>query len=176
MTARITALVLQSRSVTLADVFEARVLIEPLAAKRIAGLPARDRKAITAELAELVAAEEEAVDDAAAFALLAAEFHERLVELAGNQTLSILIETINEIITRGMRGKSHDERKKAIGAVTPVPTRQRSIRSQLRLLRLIGAGVPDAAEEHWRTHMAIVAKLELGEVAASLVDLNHHYD
>lgn len=36
-------------------------------------------------------------------------------------------------------------------------------------------GVPDAAEKHWRGHLGISAKIELGAEAAALVNLSHHY-
>jgi len=43
MTARTAAMVLQARNVSLADVFEARALVEPLAARTIAGSRRRTR-------------------------------------------------------------------------------------------------------------------------------------
>jgi hypothetical protein len=42
-------------------------------------------------------------------------------------------------------------------------------------VRLIEEGVPAAAEEHWRDHMAVVAKVMLGQDAATVVDLLPHY-
>ena len=48
MTARTAAMVLRSRNVPLADVFEARVMLEPAAARKIAALPARQRRAAVA--------------------------------------------------------------------------------------------------------------------------------
>jgi GntR family transcriptional regulator, transcriptional repressor for pyruvate dehydrogenase complex len=170
MTARTAALVLQSRNVSLADVFEARSLLEPVAARKIAGLPARGRKAIIAELNALIDAQEEAIGDPEAFAVVNTEFHERLVALSGNQTLSILIEMLNEIVTRAVTAVSQGG-----GVMGSLATRQRALRSQRRLLRLIEEGVPAAAEEHWRVHMAVVAKVMLGQEAATVVDLMHHY-
>ncbi|HWW54553.1 MAG TPA: GntR family transcriptional regulator, partial [Acidimicrobiales bacterium] len=85
MTARTAALVLQARNVPLADVFEARSLLEPIAAKTIAGM--RGRRSATNELRELIRQEEEAIEDPERFGVANAAFHERLVSLAGNQTL-----------------------------------------------------------------------------------------
>src|SRR5919198_925711 len=76
MTARTAALVLQARNVPLADVFEARSLIEPLAAKAIASMRSR-RRAID-ELRALVASEEASIDDPEEFGVANAAFHERL--------------------------------------------------------------------------------------------------
>src|SRR5215471_14368352 len=91
MTARTAALVLRSRNVSLADVFEARSLLEPVAARKIASMPVRARRAVVAGLAALIDAEEEAIGDPEAFAVVNTKFHERLVAEAGNQTLSIVI-------------------------------------------------------------------------------------
>jgi DNA-binding FadR family transcriptional regulator len=171
MTARTAAMVLRSRNVSLSDVFEARALLEPVAARKIAAMPARGRRAIVAELSALIDKEEETINDPEAFALANAEFHERLVLLAGNQTLSILVEMLNEIVTRAVSAVSK------VGSVMgSLATRQRGIRSQRRLVRLIEEGVPVAAEEHWRAHMAVVAKVMLGQGASTVIDLLHHYD
>jgi GntR family transcriptional repressor for pyruvate dehydrogenase complex len=170
MTARTAALLLRSRNVSLADVSEARSLLEPQAARKIAAMPERRRKAAAAELHALIDAEEEAIGDPDAFAALNTEFHERLVALSGNQTLGILIEMLNEIVTRAVTAAS-----KSGGVTGALATRQRGVRSQRRLVRLIEEGVPAAAEEHWRTHMAVVAKVMLGREASTVVDLMHHY-
>src|SRR5215510_3726274 len=57
MTARTASLVLRARNVSLADVFEARALLEPMAAKSLASR--RGRRAAVAELTELIDKEEE---------------------------------------------------------------------------------------------------------------------
>ena len=170
ITARTAALLLRSRNVPLADVFEARSLLEPEAARKIAGLQARARRAIAAELGALIDAQQEAIGDPAAFAVVTTEFHERLVALSGNQTLSILIEMLNEIVTRAVTEVSQSG-----GATGSLAMRQRGVRSQRRLVRLIEEGVPAAAEEHWRDHMAAVAKVMLGQEASTVVDLVPHY-
>src|SRR3989440_8227703 len=90
MTARTAALVLQARNVALADVFEARGLLEPMAAKAIATM--RGRRAAINELRKLIREEEAAIEDPEQFGVANAAFHERLVSLAGNQTLSIVAE------------------------------------------------------------------------------------
>ena len=171
MTARTAAMVLRSRNVSLADVFEARTLLEPAAARKIAAMPARARRAVVAELTALIDAEEEAIKDPEAFALANAEFHERLVALAGNQTMTILVEMLNEIVTRAVTAVSQAD--EVMGTLA---TRQRGIRSQRRLVRLLEEGVPAAAEEHWRAHMTVVAKVMLGQEATTVIDLLHHYD
>ena len=65
MTARTAALVLQARNVSLADVYEARSLLEPTAVRVIASL--RSRRAAAAELRQLIKQQERVIDDPEAF-------------------------------------------------------------------------------------------------------------
>ena len=77
------------------------------------------------ELRELIDAEEAAIEDPEAFGVANAAFHERLVALAGNQTLTIVAEMLNEIVARGgHRGQPGRRRRRlAVGAPArhPVP-------------------------------------------------------
>jgi GntR family transcriptional regulator, transcriptional repressor for pyruvate dehydrogenase complex len=169
MTARPAALVLQARNVPLADVFEARSFLEPVAARTIAG--ARGRKAAVKELRALVSEEEDAIEDPELFGVANAAFHQRLVSLAGNQTLSIVAEMLNEIVARAVTAVS-----RADDAVGSLSVRRRGMRSQARLLDLIEKGDGVAAEAHWRSHMQVVGRVMLGQRASTVVDLlDHHY-
>jgi DNA-binding FadR family transcriptional regulator len=168
MTARNAALVLQFRNVTLADVQEARNIIEPAAARMLAS--ARDRRAAAEELRTLIAAEQEAIGDPAAFGKANAEFHERLVALAGNQTLEIVAEMLNEIVERAVTAVSQSSSANGSLAI-----RRRGIRSQERLVELIALGAGSEAEAHWHSHMEAVGKVILGQRATRVVDLFDHY-
>jgi GntR family transcriptional regulator, transcriptional repressor for pyruvate dehydrogenase complex len=167
MTARTAALVLQSRNVSLADVYEARSILEPTAAKTIAGM--RGRRRATGELRELIERERASIDDPHAFGVANAAFHERLVALAGNQTLTIVAEMLEEIVARAVTAVSQDG-----DSTGSTSTRRRGIRSQEHLLGLIEAGDGEAAEQHWRSHMQIVGKVLLGGDSETVVDLLHH--
>jgi GntR family transcriptional repressor for pyruvate dehydrogenase complex len=170
MPARSAAMILQARNVPLADVFEARAQLEPLAAKAVAG--SRRRKAIVSELRQLVDEEDASVEDPEAFGVANAAFHERLVAVAGNQTLTIVAEMLNEIVARAVTAVSTP----GDDPLGPLATRRRGIRSQRRLLELLEAGDGAAAEEFWRSHMAVVGKVMLGQEASTVVDLLHHDD
>jgi DNA-binding FadR family transcriptional regulator len=168
MTARTAALVLQARNVSLADVYEARTLLEPVAVRAIASL--RARHVAVAELRQLVKQEVRVILDPDAFGPANARFHERLVALAGNQTLTIVAEMLNEVVTRAVT---------AISKTGPAPdsaaTRRRGIRSQERLVELIEAGKAAEAEAHWREHMTVVGRFLLKQGATTVIDLmNHH--
>ncbi len=168
MTARTAALVLQTRNVALADVFEARSLLEPIAAKTIASL--RGRSSAIKKLQQLIREEEEAIEDPERFGLANAAFHEQLVSLAGNQTLTIVAEMLNEIVARAVTAVSQ-----ADDPVGSLSVRRRGIRSQQRLLDLLEAGEGAAAEEHWRAHMQVVGRVMLGQQASTVVDLIDHF-
>src|SRR3954452_4096131 len=107
MTARTAASLLQARNVSLADVFDARAQLEPLATRLIASM--RGPRAAVVELQALIEQEEEAIEDPEAFGVADAAFHDRLVALAGNQTLSIVAEMLNEIVVRAVAAVSSDE-------------------------------------------------------------------
>jgi GntR family transcriptional regulator, transcriptional repressor for pyruvate dehydrogenase complex len=167
MTARTASLVLRARNVSLGDVFEARSLLEPLAARTIASH--RNRRAAVAELRGLIDREEESIEDPERFALASAPFHERLVSLGGNQTLAIVAVMLDEIVVCAVTAVS-----KAGDVVGSLSTRRRALRSQRRLLELIEAGDASAAEEHWRAHMTVVGRTMLGQQAEAVVELLHH--
>jgi DNA-binding FadR family transcriptional regulator len=172
MTARTAALVLQARNVPLADVYEARSVIEPTAVGTVAGSAARSRKAAAAELRKLIDEQEASVDDPDAFGQANARFHERLVGLAGNQTLAIVAEMLNEVVARAVTAVSRTE---PVAGGDSVATRRRGIRSQERLVALIEEGDVAGAEAHWRAHMAVVGKVMLGQRATTVIDLMHHH-
>jgi DNA-binding FadR family transcriptional regulator len=168
MTARTAALLLQARNVALADVFEARTLLEPIAARTLATM--RGHRAAIKELRALIREEEAAIEDPEQFGEANALFHQRLVALAGNQTLGIVAEMLNEIVARAVTAVS-----RADDVVGSLAVRRRGIRSQERLLELLDAGDGTAAEEHWRAHMQVVGRVVLGQEAATVVDLLHHH-
>jgi GntR family transcriptional regulator, transcriptional repressor for pyruvate dehydrogenase complex len=168
LTARTAALVLQSRNVSLADVFEARTIIEPAAARIVA--TGRNRRTSARKLRSLIAEEESAIRDPEVFGETNAHFHEELVAMAGNQTLTIVAEMLNEVVARAVTIVSQSDSDDG-----SLATRRRGVRSQERLALLIENGDADAAEAHWRTHMGIVGRVMLGQQAKTVIDLLDHF-
>ena len=165
MTARMAAVILQSRNVPLGDVVDALTILEAISARAIAGR--RNRKAIVEELRQLMLQERRSMSPDK-LGVLSAEFHARLVSAAGNETISIVVEMLTEVVTRAVAavGPERDPRH--------APDALRiGIRARERLLEMIEAGDGDAAEQHWRAHMKILAKM-LAPQAATVVDLTHH--
>jgi DNA-binding FadR family transcriptional regulator len=165
--ARTAALVLQARNVSLADVFEARTIVEPAAVRIVA--QGRGHKAAATELRALIAEEEATIDEPDTFAQVNTRFHEALVALAGNQTMTILVEMLNDVVTRAVAAVAQTPAEESVA------TRRRGVRSQQRLADLIEAGDAEAAEAHWRTHMVVVGKVLLGQQAKTVVDLLDSY-
>ena len=168
ITARTAALVLQARNVPLADVYHARGMIEPVAARLVAA--SRSRRSAAAELRRLIAEQLEVIDDPEAFGRANSRFHARLVELAGNQTLSLVAEMLNEIVARAVTAVSQADAGKDTGAI-----RLRGLRSQARLAALIEDGQATAAEDHWAEHMAVVGRVMLAQRAKTVIDLMQHH-
>lgn len=168
LTARTAALVLQARRVPLADVDEARRLLEPTAVRVVAA--SRAHRAAAGELRDLIREQEQVIDDPEAFGPANARFHERLVQLAGNQTLGVVAEMLNEIVARAVTEASQAE-----PGPDAIATRRRGLRSQERLAALVEAGEAVEAEEHWRRHMVAVGRVLIGPRAATVVDLMDHY-
>ena len=89
--------------------------------------------------------------------------------MAGNQTLTIVYEMLNEVVARAVTAVSQADGGDGVGrhpsAGRPVPA---AARRSHRGRRCRGA------EEHWRTHMAVVGKVMLGQQAQTVVDLMDH--
>jgi GntR family transcriptional regulator, transcriptional repressor for pyruvate dehydrogenase complex len=170
MTARNAALVLQFRNATIGDVHEARTIIEPAAARRVAA-HREGRTAAVEALRACIAKQEATIDDPLEFGRANAEFHAVLVSLAGNQTLQVMAEMLNEIVERSVA-----ELSRSGGPPNDsVQIRRKGIRSQERLVELIALGAATEAEVHWRTHMENVGQLTLGRGAKRVIDLFDHY-
>ncbi len=167
LAARTAALVLQARNVPLADVSEARTIIEPAAVRLVAS--ARSRRSSAKRLRALIAEQAQVIDDPVAFGQANARFHEELVSMAGNQTLTIVAEMLNEVVARAVTAVSQSTNGDSTA------TRRRGVRSQERLASLVEAGEADEAEQHWRTHMSVVGRVMLGQQAKTVVDLLDHF-
>nr|WP_255496929.1 MULTISPECIES: FCD domain-containing protein [unclassified Mycolicibacterium] len=158
-------MLLRAQNVSLADVFEGRYLLEPPAARAIASLP-RGRRAAIDQLRALIAREEQVIDDHEAFGLTNHAFHQALVALAGNQTLSIVAGTLDKVLASALIAVSRADKN-----LTSAAIRQRDLRSQRRLVELLDAGDADGAEKHWRSHMQYLVRTMTRAASTSLVDL-----
>ncbi len=143
---RAMGLSLQGYKVTLGDIYDARKMIEPMAASLAAQRRPAEASAVLykhIEEGRVALAVADHIPDHNA------EFHTILVEECGNQTLAIVAYTLAGIVARHHRmayGKS----------IADVPSKQRqqkNLLSQEKLADLIAQGDAEGAEKHWRHHM-----------------------
>jgi DNA-binding FadR family transcriptional regulator len=162
--ARYAGLLLQTEGATLADVYEARVLVIPHAARLLAQRRTADDldrlDAFADELASLADAPE-------AFLPRSASFNALLLELAGNRTLLLLGRLLNGIIEQHLAAAAADWSRR------PREREARNVVEAIRHLRgLVADRRADDAETWWRDQMRASASYSLKlHGARTVVDL-----
>lgn len=167
--ARDFGLLLQMSGATLADVYEARKVLEPAAVRMLAERRASDHiddlNAAVGALALLVNEGTDGADfnewSAAAF-----RFHDVIMERSGNTTLALIGAVLRDVIARHM--------SRAVSTATDPHDIEnqfkRTIRAFTKVTALIGAGDAVEAERFWRAHMDRASKGMLwGELATETV-------
>jgi DNA-binding FadR family transcriptional regulator len=140
-------LVLTMTGTTLADVYEARLTIEPAAARRLAGQGTEaDHDALAAEIDRVATS----TGTTLPFGAATVAFHRRLVELAGNQTLATIITMLGTITSRHVEAAYRESPRSTDETATD---NRRAVRSYRRLLTLVRARDGEGAERHWAAHM-----------------------
>ena len=158
---------LQARGATLGDIYAARSMIEPLAARLAAEKrPKEAAKALSAQ----IAVEREALDKTVVIAGYAAEFHRILMEQCGNQTFGLMGIALHDLVSKHQT-LAHRNHPPEVPAVT-LKRSKAGVRSQERLIEFIAAGRGDGAENHWRAHMVKAGEYFLeGLAEKSVVDI-----
>jgi DNA-binding FadR family transcriptional regulator len=156
--ARYAGLVLQHRGATLADVLQARVIVEAPAARILASR--RDRVKISKRLQEHL--DNLGLVEAGHFH----EFNAFLIELTGNQTLMLLsamLENISRVAALNYsRGHKPEEESNLVRAAQ---------RARQKLIALIRAGDADGAEALWRSHLTEAGQVLSEDGRMTVVDL-----
>ena len=149
--ARYLGILLQSRGVTIGDVFRARIAFEPIAARLLAS---RASKAGIGALADLLEEEALQVEQPRRFAQTAVRFYEAVVRFCGNEILTLLgsmlmklnEENVNLALAQYLRQFGHDPE-----------TLRRDLREihqgHVRLLDLVRHKKAAQAEIHWRKRL-----------------------
>jgi DNA-binding FadR family transcriptional regulator len=143
--ARPAALLLELSGATLADVMNARIAIEPIAARMLAE---NGTSQAHKEFRHLIDGLPAAWEDSA-LARAAAHLHRRIIELSGTPTLGIVAGMLHEITERHIRAAIRSN----IDRTVPKAEYRRLLRSFNRLLDLVIAHDGAEAERHWRRHM-----------------------
>jgi len=166
--ARAVGVLLQLRQVNLRDIHEARTMIEPMAARHIAG--AKGAGPVLLKLHELNETARDSIRDFREFPHNTWQFHRGLVEGTGNQTLTVLWQTIADIIelqvkTRYSRPMTEAE------AEEQVRLNLRSVDAGDKLLKLLESRDAAGAEAYWTRHLIAVGETLLGPDGDAVVDL-----
>jgi DNA-binding FadR family transcriptional regulator len=155
--ARYAGLVLQHRGTTLADVLDARVIVEAPAARMLA--ERRNRKSVANRLQALLDTNEAA--EAGRFH----EFNALVVELTENQTLILLtamLEHISHAAAISYDAPTEEEEARM---------KRSAHRTRQRLVDHVRAGEADEAEHLWRAHLVEAGHILTAGNRETLVDL-----
>jgi DNA-binding FadR family transcriptional regulator len=121
-------------------------MIEPAA---VAELARSHDEAAVADLRELLEAQR-AASTGAEMQQAADKFHVRVMELAGNSTLSEYAKLIHHLI------RGHVRRYESMRRQDEPPLGHGESGAHERLIELIEAGASHAASQHWRQHLESV--------------------
>ncbi len=139
------AVILQLRGTLVTDLDEARRLIEPQLAARLAEHHTEDDLAALRTAVSACSAAAEA-DDREAFGLATARFHETIIKRAGNDTLSALSELLHRIVA---------DRYLAAAERSNLGSMRQGVRASWKLVDLITDGEAERALAHWGSHMSL---------------------
>lgn len=137
---------MQMQGVTLRDVWDARISIEPQAARL---LTESGNAAAIAEMQANIVAAREQIDDPVAYGQLTNEFSLIITRHCGNQTLHILATLLQDIVAR----QHVDVTVRTYARSGVDRMRELNIRSREKMLSLIREGDATGAENHWREHL-----------------------
>lgn len=143
-------LVMQSERVLLDDLATALRILEPSCAALCARREDR-KKVVVPHLRELNDKCEENLDDGPAFTRLARHFHDQMVSTCGNQTLILLVGTLETLWSHHEAQWADDVA--AEGRYPDVKLRRLSLRAHARLTDAIEAGNADAAHRIAGKHL-----------------------
>ena len=149
--AKLFSMQLQLSSTSVGDVFAARTIIEPAAARQLASRPSAE---VVRELRELHRQEMALAGEPLRFATAAAEFHERVVELAGNRTLGLVARLLGHLVAEHNQSTMMRHRR-------PDRVASKGLHEHAQLIHHIEAGDADAAERAWRQHMVMATAATL---------------
>ncbi|GIH06698.1 GntR family transcriptional regulator [Rhizocola hellebori] len=172
--ARTISMVLQTRQTTMADVSGALMHLEPSCAALCAARPDRMQTTVPA-LRGVIEQQKESYDDPAQFAALARRFHETLVETCGNETMIVIIGSLETIWTAHESTVWSEATLKENDEPTS-PTARKSLHAAVRdhekLVDAIEAGDEARAVRLATAHLAATRTSSLDTVKGDVVNTN----
>jgi len=165
--ARYVGLLLQVQGTTIADVYQARMVLEPACARLLARHRTRqdlaDLNACIKELRGLVETGQQKVPEPGRWSSLASRFHELIMQRSGSNTLAVQGGVLQDIVATHLTlALSRDATENET-----LDDFRRSLRSYTKLVALVEKRDGAGAERHWRAHMEAAGQRLLGE------DLQH---
>lgn len=158
-------LLLEFRRTTLADVYDARIMIEPSCAALLAERCTADNLGL---LQHAVARERDRPDDPAVAVRLHDEFHALVVELAGSKTLALLHGMVRHLFT----GSDAPEMTSVDDPTPDLAALRESFEAHEQLLDKVTHRDADGAREVWTRHLAEAERYLLGPShPSSVLDL-----
>ncbi|HVW41809.1 MAG TPA: FadR/GntR family transcriptional regulator [Amycolatopsis sp.] len=172
---RYVGLLLQMSGTTIGEVYEARALLEPIAASLLAARRTPDvikqLTAVVDRMNGLKAAFENGTETDAStqakWSGLSWRFHELVVECTGNRALAAQWGVLRDV----MRTHINSQVARSWEQPEMRETLRKTVRSYARLIKLVDAGDAAGAEQHWRTHMRVSTKMLSGAQSKAIVDL-----
>jgi DNA-binding FadR family transcriptional regulator len=167
MIERAAGITLQAKGVTIGDLYEMRTLIEPPAAGLVAQ---RNSEVAVPILRRMIEEELSNIRDRFLVTAKIAEFHQVMIELAGNKTLIMFSNALrglaDEHLNLAQRRNSHIDPEFSMRQL------RYGLKSHSKLVDLIEAKDAEGAERHWKAHMIAAGKVWLAQVGPnSVVDL-----
>lgn len=167
MIERAAGITLQSKNVTIGDLYEMRTLIEPPAARLVAE---RNSERAVPLLRALIEGELSHIRDRFAVTTMISEFHSTMIDLAGNQTLIMFSHALRGLVEEHMN--LAQRRNINIDPEFSMKQLRFGLKSHSKLVDLIEAKDGAGAEAHWKSHMVAAGKVWLAQVGPnSVVDL-----
>jgi DNA-binding FadR family transcriptional regulator len=168
--ARYVGLLLQVSGTTLADVYQARTVIEPPAAALLA------QRRSEQDIDDLTACVQDLEQQISAgivpgwevdWSATTQRFHDLIMERAGNQTLAIQSSVLREVVAMHTAASVRRPSEWALRDF------QRLTRSYRKFIRLVAARDAEAAEQHWYAHMEAAGRSLLRDEfsSATVLDL-----
>ena len=168
LVSRAAGMVLQTLGTTVTDVYEARLLMEPPAARLAA---THHSKMASKLLRDHLAYEHKVKNDVVLISQAIADFHRILLEQCGNSALSITALALQGIFEKGL--KASQKTRAAMADTKRLKRINIGLKSHQRLVDHIAAGDGQGAQEHWAAHMQAAGKVWLSEIGRlAVVDMS----
>jgi GntR family transcriptional regulator, transcriptional repressor for pyruvate dehydrogenase complex len=150
--AEMMAVIMQMRRTTLGDLDDARMMIEPPLAGRLARAHTDEDLEVLTAIVDIADAAAEAEDNQR-FGLAAAALHEAIITRGGNNTMAIFGTLLHDILEHHFGSAA---------ASTDRDMLRRAVRSYRKLLALIEEGDETGATAHWHRQLVFLYKHRAG--------------